>query len=389
MNKLHKTWNESCQIYHLLGMRKLKSASPPEKGTKKEGREDSANIFFYKFFKLFVFFSCAIMMKSPGPALAERKEIASMYLCDTHADTLYRRFEEGKKSGWSSASCDITGEKLRQGHVTVQTMALFVGGSPDLRDIASAFEGMWLEGERLEKEGLRRVLDYRDGVEGESAFIYSVEGCDLLKDRPELLENWRTRGVRMAALTWNYENCVGTPAKIDADAPLKPFGREAVREMVRLGIAPDASHLNERGFWDLLEMGVAPVASHSCCRALCGHCRNLSDDQLKALFQAGGYVGVNFYPYFLNDQGRADLDTLCDHVVHMLELGGENHVGFGSDFDGIECKPKGLSGPQDFPALLKRLSQRGLDESLIARLAGKNLLAYYDFFDPRKISAEE
>ena len=300
-----------------------------------------------------------------------------MILCDTHADTLYRR------SRHPDEKLDVTPDRLRRGGVTVQTMALFVGGSPALRDIAAAFDGMWREGERLPGEGLRHITDYRDAREGETAYIYSVEGCDLLEGRPELLEDWRKKGVRMAALTWNYENCVGTPAKKDADTPLTAFGREAVREMVRLGIAPDTSHLNERGFYDLLEMGVAPLASHSCCRALCGHCRNLTDDQLKALFQAGGYVGVNFYPYFLKEDGKADLNTLCDHVLHMMELGGERHIGFGSDFDGIECKPKGLSGPQDFPALLSALRRRSLTQAQIEGLAGKNLLAYYDRVDPR------
>lgn len=301
-----------------------------------------------------------------------------MILMDTHADTLYRRFRS------PGESCDITIPKLRKGGVGVQTMALFVGGSPKLPDIARVFQGMWAEGEKLEAEGLRRVTDYRDGKEGENAFIYSIEGCDLLDGGLDLLAQWREKGARMAALTWNYENCVGVPAKLDMAAPLKPFGREAVREMVRLGVAPDTSHLSERGFYDILEMGIAPVASHSCCRALCGHCRNLSDDQLRALFQAGGYVGVNFYPFFLRDDGKADLDAVCDHVLHMLSLGGEENVGFGSDFDGIEQKPRGLDGPQDMPALFAALRRRGVTEAQIERLAGKNLAAYYDRLDPRQ-----
>ena len=300
-----------------------------------------------------------------------------MILFDTHADTLYRR------ACHPGEALDVTPEKLEKGGVTVQTMALFVGGSAQLADISAAMEKMWALGAQLPKEGLKHLKDYRDAKEGDRAYIYSVEGCDLLANGLEQLTDWRNKGVRMAALTWNYENCVGTPAKIDAVSPLKPFGREAVKEMARLGIAPDTSHLNERGFYDLLDMGVKPLASHSCCRALCGHCRNLTDDQLKALFQAGGYVGINFYPYFLADNGRADLDTVCDHALHMLELGGEGHIGFGSDFDGIERKPEGLSGPQDFPALFAALRRRGVTEAQIEAMAGKNLMAYYDRIDPR------
>lgn len=182
----------------------------------------------------------------------------------------------------------------------------------------------------------------------------------------------------MAALTWNYENCVATPASKDATTGLKPFGREAVREMQRLKMAVDVSHLNEGGFYELLEMGVVPLASHSCCRKLCDHTRNLTDDQLRALFSAGGYVGVNFYPAFLRRDEKADIRDVCDHVIHMLEMGGEGKIGFGSDFDGIEMKPAGLSGPQDFPALLNALRRRGLDEKTITGIAGENLLHYYD-----------
>lgn len=300
-----------------------------------------------------------------------------MILCDTHADTLHRR------SVHPGAAYDITLSGAKSGGVSVQTMAFFVGDSPALPDVARIFARMEQEAEALRREGWKQITDFRDAREGETAFLLSVEGCDLLDGDLSMLTSWREKGIRMAALTWNYENCVATPALVDADAPLKPFGREAAREMQRLGIAPDVSHLNPRGFFDLLEMGIVPLASHSCCGALCGHLRNLSDDQLRALFQAGGYVGVNFYPCFLSDDAKADLETVCDHVLHMMEMGGENQIGFGSDFDGIECKPAGLSGPQDFPALLDALRRRGLNEKLIRGIAGENLLRYYDRIDPR------
>ena len=300
-----------------------------------------------------------------------------MFLFDTHADTLYRRVSR------PGAQHDITPDKLRAGGVTVQTMALFVGDSPALPQIAKMFGKMVKEGEKLKSDGLKQLDDYRDCREGETAFIYSVEGCDLLDGSVSLLAAWRGMGVRMAALTWNYENCIGVPACMNQAAPLKPFGKQAAKEMMRLGIAPDTSHLSERGFYDLLELGVVPLASHSCCRDLCDHCRNLTDDQLKALFRAGGYVGVNFCPEFLSPNNEATLDTLCDHVIHIMELGGAGNVGFGSDFDGIDKKPDGLNGPQDFPALLNALRRRGLSEEEIAGVAGRNLLAYYDRIDPR------
>lgn len=296
-----------------------------------------------------------------------------MLLFDTHADTLFRLcfpYGEGEEM-------DVTKEKLLQGGVTVQTMAMFVGRS-DLKSIRIAFDRMLQKKEELKAAGFRQVDDLREAKEGDTAFMLSVEGCDLLDGHGEMLYDWRKQGVRMAALTWNYENCVATPASKDASSGLKPFGREAVREMQRLKMAVDVSHLNEGGFYELLEMGVVPLASHSCCRKLCDHTRNLTDDQLRALFSAGGYVGVNFYPAFLRRDEKADIRDVCDHVIHMLEMGGEGKIGFGSDFDGIEMKPAGLSGPQDFPALLNALRRRGLDEKTITGIAGENLLHYYD-----------
>lgn len=300
-----------------------------------------------------------------------------MLICDTHADTLYRRAMH------PDAPLDVTPEGLRQGGVSLQTMALYVGGSPKLADIQTAFDRMLAEAQKLPGEGVEQLYDPRDAREGRRGFMLSVEGCDLLDNQTELLPKWREMGVRMAALTWNYENCVGVPAKQDQNAPLKPFGRVAALEMRRLGIAVDTAHLNRRGFYDLLELGVVPLASHSCCDALCPHFRNLTDDQLRALFAAGGYVGVNFYPSFLSPSGEATLDTVCDHVLHMLALGGEGMIGFGSDFDGIERKPAGLDNPAALPALLEALRARGLDDKTLRGVAGESLLAYYDRIDPR------
>lgn len=300
-----------------------------------------------------------------------------MLLFDTHADTLYSLALHPRRP------CDVTKDRAKRGGVSAQTLALYVGASPDLRRIRRAFEKMFAQAEKLERWGWKRIGDYRDAREDECAFILSVEGCDLLAGDLSLLADWRRRGVRMAALCWNYENALGVPAVADQHAPLSPFGRAAAKEMARLGIAPDVSHLNRRGFYDLLEMGLVPLASHSCCDALRPHPRNLTDAQLRALFEAQGYVGVNFYPGFLDESGSADVETVCRHVLHMLDLGGEEHVGFGSDFDGIEAKPRGLSGPQDFPVLLEALRRHGVTEAMLTDLAGNNLLRYYDRFDPR------
>ncbi|MBQ4435233.1 MAG: dipeptidase [Clostridia bacterium] len=297
-----------------------------------------------------------------------------MLICDTHCDTLY------KLAVHPEESLDVTMERLKAGGVSLQTLALYVGGDPRPEPVRKLFSGMLRQFDRLKAAGWVQVDDPREAEDGKVKVMLSIEGCEIFGDSLEAIVEWRQRGVRMAAITWNYVNALGTPAKVNTTDGLTPFGRQAVREMVRLGIAPDTSHLNERGFYDILEMGIAPVASHSCCRALCGHARNLTDDQLKALFQAGGYVGLNFYPWFLSDDGQCTLDTLADHLLHMLELGGEGMVGFGSDFDGIEVKVPGLEHPGDLPALFETLERRGITGSVLEGVAGRNLLKYYDRF---------
>lgn len=300
-----------------------------------------------------------------------------MLICDTHCDTVFALTVRPDRP------CDVTLERLEKAGISLQTLALYVGPSPKKEDVSALFDGMMRTFGHLKQAGWTQAMDPREAEEGKVKVMLSIEGCEILEGSLEKVATWREQGVRMAAITWNYENALGTPAKLNATDGLKPYGRQAVREMARAGMAPDTSHLNEKGFWDILEMGIVPLASHSCCRALCGHCRNLSDEQLKALFSAGGYVGLNFYPWFLADDGRCTLDTLCDHVLHMLELGGEGMIGFGSDFDGIEQKVPGLESPLDVPALLSALQRRGVTGDTLAGIAGQNLLRYYDRFDPR------
>ena len=122
--------------------------------------------------------------------------------------------------------------------------------------------------------------------------------------------------------------------------------------------------------------GPAPMASHSCAHVLCPHPRNLTDDQLRAIFAAGGYVGVAFYPTFLHPSEKADVDTVIDHIAHMCSLGGEGHVGIGSDFDGIETCPQGLAHAGELPGLFGRMEERGFDEPLVRAIAGENFAAY-------------
>ena len=292
-----------------------------------------------------------------------------MIICDTHCDTLYNLATR------PGSPLDVTMENLVKGGVSLQTLAMYVGKGRQ-GDVEALFAEMFRQMELLEAAGWRRVDDPSQAVDGQVSVMLSIEGCEPFDKGLQVVEEYRRRGVRMAAVTWNHENTLAYPALSGDTRGLKPYGLEAVRLMQKIGIAVDVSHLNDAGVWEILEKcGLPPMASHSNCRALVNHPRNLSDDLLRAIFEKGGYVGVNFWPTIVGEP--ATIDRIIDHIAHMYDLGGEGKVGFGSDFDGIERKPEGLNNPADFPNLLSALRRRGFAEKDVESIAGQGLLAYY------------
>jgi len=296
-----------------------------------------------------------------------------MLICDTHCDTLYALGVQ------NNPNPDVTPEKLRAGGVSLQCMALWTGR----KGLAGDYQGIVCQElqalAQLNEQGYIQVDDPSQAQEGQLSILLTVEGGEVFEAGLETIPFWREKGVRMAALTWNNPNRIGFPAKGNHSQGLTEYGVAAVKEMQRLGIAVDTSHLNEQGFYDLFQKThKPPMASHSCCRALCDHPRNLTDQQLKLLIANGGYVGVNFYPAFLTDDtDECSLHDVVFHIDHICQLGGARHVGFGSDFDGIELYPKGLRDPRDLPRLLEALFKRGYTQQDIEAIAGQNLLDYF------------
>lgn len=293
-----------------------------------------------------------------------------MLICDTHADTLWAMAVN------DHSPLDVTREKLAGAQdVRVQALALFVctGGMETRPTIVQRELDAFAS---LKAAGWNPITEISQARAGEANALLTIEGCEAFQGDPDNVERFAALGVRVAALTWNNENGLCHPACGDSDEGLTPLGREMVRRMRACRIAVDTSHLNVRGFYELLDGGVPPMASHSCAYALCPHSRNLTDDQLRALFEAGGFVGVNFYPQFLHPRSEADVDTVIDHMAYMCDLGGEAHVGFGSDFDGIDAWPAGLRGADDVPGLIRRMRERGFGKRLTEAIAGKNFEAY-------------
>ena len=289
-------------------------------------------------------------------------------VCDAHCDTLSHLV-----SGGTLENATITPERLAAGGVSLQVFALFATYGRGIEPYEKARRMLSAAGEfpvPVLTGALPAALP--DAPTG----VFSIEGGEILQGSLERFAEFDAAArVRMIALTWNFENEIGHPAKNGPEGGLKPFGLSLVREMNRKGVLCDVSHLNEAGFWDVIEHStLPPVASHSNARALCEHTRNLTEAQIRAVIEKKGYIGVNFYSAFLANGRAATLEDVYRHVDAILQLGGEDEVGFGSDFDGIDAWPEGLANPADFPALLNFLAARGgYAPEVLEKIAGGNL----------------
>ena len=296
-----------------------------------------------------------------------------MIICDTHCDTLYMRALEPNE-----VPC-VTMEHMKAGGMSLQTCTLFAGTkgvSDHPYDKAMAEYAVF---EQLEKaEGWQKVNSPLEAEDGKVKILLSVEGGEIFEGSVERVREFYDRGIRMAALTWNNENEIGHSAKSGSTEGIKPQGWAILKEMASLRMAADTSHLNEAGFWDLIDRhSQPPMASHSCAAKLCPHFRNLTDEQIRAMADRGGWIGVNFYPRFLREDGKAGVKDIADHIDHMCQLGAAKNVGFGSDFDGIEYAPVDCQSPADIPAILAELRRRGYSEEAVEDIAGRNFLNYY------------
>ena len=300
-----------------------------------------------------------------------------MLICDTHADTLYALQSPSRDA---AQPCDVTLERLTAGNpgdIRVQALALWTGPEGLLgKDVGLIDREMLAMGE-LEKQGFHQITTLDEAEAGKANFMLTIEGGEAFSGGMQAVDAFALWGVRIAAIVWNNENMFATPAITGLDKGLSTQGRGLVARMNRQHMAVDVSHLNIAGVKDALSISKAPIiATHSCCRALCDHPRNLTDEQLKAIFDMGGYVGINFFPMFLHPSNLADIDTVIDHVDHMASIGGAKFIGMGSDFDGIETRPVGLEHAGTVYGLFDRMKARGYTDEVITDFAGENLKRY-------------
>jgi membrane dipeptidase len=353
---------------------------------------------------------------------------------DTHDDVTSTILEDGFDLGKPDGRTATDLPKMRAGGITAEFFSIYVdksfyehptaltGGAArralDMIDVT--YQQIERHGDALGLAG--SVEDIRRAKrEGKIAILMGIEGGHAIENSLSALRDFYRLGVRYMTLThtnnndWADASGFFVPPK-PAHHGLSPFGEEVVREMQRIGMLVDVSHVSDETFDAVMRVARAPViASHSSARALCNVPRNLTDDQLRALAKNGGVAMINFFPGFLDPKylpafraftakhgaemdaldkkhltiserhdammkiGAADLPktsvaVLVDHIEHIAKVAGVDHVGLGSDFDGVPALPEGLSGMDGLPKITLELMRRGFSDVDVKKILGENFL---------------
>lgn len=276
--------------------------------------------------------------------------------CDTISELYYRK-RDGKPYSLRENELHVDLKKLVKGGWGLQCFAAFTNLAREKEPYAYCNTLIDLYYEELNKNSdlIAPVLKYSDIEKnrkaGKLSALLTVEEGQACEGDAEKLRALYDRGVRLMNITWNYPNSLGFPSRVDmktgvfeaeTERGLTEKGFEIVEEMVSLGMVVDVSHSFDKSFADIAATVKGPfVASHSNCRAVCNHPRNLTDDMIKTLAEHGGVAGINYCAEFVKYGVRGcAVSDLIEHIKHYIKIGGEDCVGLGSDFDGID--PFGL-----------------------------------------------
>lgn len=377
----------------------------------------------------------ALQAQEDKIAARARRLHAEALVIDTHIDTTERlqgawRFDERHPSpdtGQPGAS-SVDLPRMREGGLDAAFFSIFVPGTvtgPKAVALARAeFDKLKaLVGTHIGDMALCTTAKEVETAHREKkiAVLIGVEGGSMINNDLEVLRDYARLGARYMTLTHSVNvGWADSSSDKEQAGGLTDFGRSVVREMNRLGMIVDVSHVSDKTFWDVLDVSEAPViASHSGCRTLCGHARNLADDMIKALAAKGGVVQINFMDGYLDqalfeaqDKARPQLDKLwadlqqqypgaenadrrygeyraaaakivppiavswekiLDHIEHVAKIAGPEHVGLGSDFDGATMA-KGMEDCSQLPKITEGLLRRGFKESAIKKILGENTL---------------
>ena len=317
-----------------------------------------------------------------------------MKVVDMHCDTIgeLRKAEKaGKPISLRSNSLHIDLEKMQKGDYLLQNFAMFVFLGREKDPLVNVLEMIDVYNRAMAENAdiIGPVLNYEDieknRAAGKLSGMLTIEEGAVLKGNPYVVRSLYQLGVRMLTLTWNFENEIGYPNTIvkakDYDPSrhygLKPDGIEIVREMNRVGMIVDVSHLGDDGFWDVVKYCDGPfVASHSNARAVCNHTRNMTDDMIRALADKGGVMGLNFCGDFLNPNGKSRVEDMVRHAKHIINVGGSDILGLGTDYDGIDGDLE-LDHCDKMPLLAQEMERQGFSTQQIEKIFHGNVLRLY------------
>lgn len=325
---------------------------------------------------------------------------------DVHSDyaiQLYREMRDGKADALAALHLPM----LLEGGVSMEVHT--VGGDFDIGELelwdfelVKRISGSLLESVTANPELFRLVLtagDVRDMRQrGALGIMLALEGVRCLEESTERLHELHALGLRSVIFTHNHRNGAADGCSESAPRGLSAFGRVLVEELRSLRMVLDLVHLSVPSFWDALERWNAPaMVSHSNARALCPHVRNLDDEQIRAVGESGGVIGLNFLSLFIDqDRSRANLDRLADHAVHIAGIAGAEALALGPDFadyymdamldwirrdnlpPDLMAFVKGAEDVRGLPAFLETLSRRGFTTEEIEGISGRNALRVYE-----------
>ncbi len=295
---------------------------------------------------------------------------------DGHSDTLTEIYDQ--KSEINNKKFCFNTEDAKEYVPIIQTLATFV--RPTYEDgfkRANEVLDYFLENNKdikiiKSKEDLDDVIQNKK-VGG----LLSIENGRAIENDLNNIDILYNKGIRMMSINWNEDNLLGTGAKTKENYGLTEFGIQYVKRLEEKNIIIDVSHSSEKTFWDVIDntKGII-VATHSNCYNLCDHPRNLKDEQIKAIAERNGIIGICLCNFFLKNKGTTNVEDLIRHIDYIINLVGEDYVGLGTDFDGVEEEYRLLDIKRlsDMKILEKALQEHGYKEETINKIMGENWL---------------
>ena len=316
--------------------------------------------------------------------------------CDTIGEIFYRK-NQGEMISLKENGLHIDLNRMREGEYLLQNFALFVHLNSVEDPFAYCMRMLDCFYGQIEQypDEIGVVRTYQDIEEnqknGKMSALLTIEEGGVCRGDLALLRDFYRLGVRMMTMTWNFENELAYPNRIDLNTGkaipetengLKEKGIAFVEEMERLGMIVDVSHMGDAGIYDVLRYAKKPfVASHSNARVVCSHPRNLTDDMIRAIAERGGVMGINFCASFLDEkedekQCFGSVERLIAHMRHIKQIGGIDCIGLGTDFDGIGSNIE-ILGAGKMPVLIREMEKAGFRTEEIEKICYKNVLRVY------------